>query len=475
MYINRKDFLKKLTALLLVSATVLTLFGCGKKNKNEDSKKTYAGAEEAVTEAEIDETPVLWSDTSTVTLSMFTYYFKSYYRTFITKYADYLDIWGLDTSKALSGQIFQEKYDWYQYMVSLAYNDTKETVALADAAKAKNTELGESDLAKIDSAIDQLKDAAENSGVTYEEYLKAMFGEAVNGATVEKCLRQLQLAQVYYDSRKETFVPEESEIDEEYANNPKKYEFYDCIKISVPEEDVSALTACESEEEFVSACRTVITDNNFGGEYDKSADTIEGLIQKKYVYRTPYSETSVIDKWAFEDGRAPYDIYTSEPTERGYITVYMLLPGEGVEGVLYRDDTPLKNLEYCLFEDAAEAEKVYKEWVDGGAAKSDFEALTEKYNGGKSTNIDRGDLASELTKWIFADGVTDGKHTMITVEDTGTYLLYMLADGEPSWRSDVRAGIINDRINEMMDSISEEYPSQYADGLYSVKEVTVSK
>ena len=76
MYMNRKDFLKKLTALLLVSATVLTLFGCGKKNKNEDSKKTYAGAEEAVTEAEIDETPVLWSDTSTVTLSMFTYYFN---------------------------------------------------------------------------------------------------------------------------------------------------------------------------------------------------------------------------------------------------------------------------------------------------------------------------------------------------------------------------------------------------------------
>lgn len=464
---------KKLAALLLAAAAMLTLFGCGVRKT--DAGDTYAGAEEAVKEAETDETPVLWSDTSTVTLSMFTYYFNSYYRSFITKYADYLDSWGLDTSKALSGQVFQEKYDWYEYMVSLAYNEAKDTLALADAAKAEKTELGEDDLTKIDETLEQLKKAASDNKLSYEEYLKMIFGEAVNGATVEKCLRQLQLAEVYYNSQKDSFEPNEKDIEKEYAENPKRYEFYDCIKISVPEDDVSALTACRDGEEFTDACREIITKNNFGGEYDKSSDSIEELIRKKHIQRNPYTETEEIGKWAFEDGRKPYDIYTSDPSKRGYVTVCMLLPTEAGDGVLYRDDMPLKNLRYCLFEDAAEAQEAYNGWKDGGATADGFEALGKEYNGGKSTNIDRGDLVSELTDWIFADGRAEGDNTMITVEGTGTYLLYMLADGEPCWKSDVRSGIVNDKLNEMMDSLCEKFASKYADKIYSVKEVSVTK
>lgn len=467
--IQTKAALRRSLALVLALAAALTLFACSKKGSGKSGD--YKGAEEAVTEAEVNETPAIVTESSTVTVSMFTYYFNTYYRSFANKYAGYLSDWGLDTSKSLSGQTFQEKYDWYQYLITLCATEIKDTLALADGAKADKLELDDDALADIDDAVKQFKDAAEKSGTTYEQYLKTLFGEDVNGATVEKCLRQQQLAAVYYRNHKQE-EPDEAACAEEYKNNPQDYQFFDCIKATVPEADAETLAGSADSTEFAVRLRKIITDNNFGGNYDKSADTIESLLKNKYEYRTAKSDDAV-STWAFEDGRKPYDIYKSEPTERKMVTVVMILPtADGA--VLYRDETPLKNFEYCFFEDADKAQSVYSSWVDGGADKDAFTALEDEYNGGTSTNVDRGDISGSLADWLFSDSAVEGAHSVIDVDGVGTYILYMLADGEASWISDVRAAIVNKRANELVSSLSEKYPADMKDAIYDVKEVTIA-
>lgn len=466
-----KITLRRALALVLALTASLTLFACSKKGSGK--RGDYKGAEEAVTETEINETPAIVTEYSTVTVSMFTYYFNTYYRSFVNKYSEYLSDWGLDTSKALSGQTFQERYDWYQYLITLCATEIKDTLALNDGAKADKLELDEDALADIDDAVKQFEDAAEKSGTTYEQYLKTVFGEEVNGATVEKCLRQQQLAAVYYRSRKQE-APDDTACAEEYKKNPKDYQFFDCIKATVPEADAETLADSADSTEFAEKLRKIITDNNFGGNYDKSADTIESLLKNKYINRTAKSDDAV-STWAFEDGRKPYDIYRSEPTERGMVTVVMILPAAGADGtVLYRDETPLKNFEYCFFEDADKARSVYNSWVDGGADQDAFKSLEDEYKGGTSTNVDRGDISGALADWLFSDSAVEGAHSVIDVDGVGTYILYMLADGEASWLSDVRAAIINKRADEIVSSLSEKYPADMKDAIYDVKEVTIT-
>ena len=178
-----KIALRRALALVLALTASFTLFACSKKGSGK--RGDYKGAEEAVTDAEINETPVIVTEYSTVTVSMFTYYFNTYYRTFVNKYAGYLSDWGLDTSKSLSGQKFQNDYDWHQYLTTLCATEIKDTLALNDGAKADRLELDEDALADIDGAIDKFKEAAEQNGTTYEQYIKNVFGEAVNGATVD--------------------------------------------------------------------------------------------------------------------------------------------------------------------------------------------------------------------------------------------------------------------------------------------------
>lgn len=464
-----KITLRRALALVLALTASFTLFACSKKGSGK--RGDYKGAEEAVTDAEINETPVIVTEYSTVTVSMFTYYFNTYYRTFVNKYAGYLSDWGLDTSKSLSGQKFQNDYDWHQYLITLCATEIKDTLALSDGAKADRLELDEDALADIDGAIDKFKEAAEQNGTTYEQYIKNVFGEAVNGATVEKCLRQQQLASVYYKVHRQE-DPDDAACAEEYKKNPKNYQFYDCIKATVPEADAETLAGSADSTEFAERLRKIITDNNFGGNYDKSADTIESLLKSKYLYRTAKSDDD-ISAWAFEDGRKPYDVYRSEPNTREMVTVVMLLPSAD-GAVLYRDETPLKNFEYCFFENADKARSVYSSWVDGGADKDAFKALEDEYKGGTSTNVDRGDISGALADWLFSDSAVEGAHSVIDVDEVGTYILYVLADGEASWLSDVRAAIINKRAEDIVSSLSEKYPADMKDSIYDVKEVTIT-
>ena len=88
--------------------------------------------------------------------------------------------------------------------------------------------------------------------------------------------------------------------------------------------------------------------------------------------------------------------------------------------------------------------------------------------------MDRGDISGALADWLFSDSAVEGAHSVIDVDEVGTYILYVLADGEASWLSDVRAAIINKRAEDIVSSLSEKYPADMKDAIYDVKEVTIT-
>lgn len=463
---------KRLTALLLAVIMLASIASCSKKSSGVDRR-----AEEAVTEAEVDSTSVVWSDTSNVTLSMYSYFFNVYYKSFADRYGDYLDAMGLDTSKSLKDQKFSEDRTWYEYLMMLCFDDVKQTMALCDSAKAEGKELTDDDLEEINSILKEYDSTAEKSKMTTDAYLVTLFGEKVNRATVEKCLRMQHLSAMQYKVIANEEPMTDADCQKYFDENKNKFLYFDCLRIIVPEADSAALSACSNDAEFIEAMRGIITKNNFNGNYEKYADSIEGLLERKKLTRIGYDENDDVCTWAFSDDRQPYDVYT-KPTRESDMAVYMILP-TSEEGkytdILYRDLEPVRNVRYALIDDAEEAQRVYDEWKNSDSNNEQgFAALSEKYNGGTATNVDRGDYSTVLNEWMFSDNVKAGDSTVLTVDGAGTYLLYMLENGEASWLVDARSSISSGNVSSAVDELLKEFPSEYSAAIYNTEEFKIS-
>lgn len=463
---------KRFTALLLAAIMLASMASCSKKSSEVDRR-----AEEAVTEAEIDNASAVWSDTSNVTMSMYSYFFNVYYKSFANRYGDYLDAMGLDTSKSLKNQKFSEERTWYEYLMMLCFDDVKQTMALSDAAKADGKELSDDDLEEIKSTLEEYDNAAAESNMTTDAYLAILFGEKVNRATVEKCLRMQHLSAMQYKVVANEGSMTDADCQKYFEDNKNKFLYFDCLRIIVPEADSATLSACSNDVEFIEAMRKIITDNNFNGNYTKYANSIEGIIERKKYTRVGYDENDELCTWAFSSERQPYDVYT-KPTRESDIAVYMILPtteaGKYTD-ILYRDAEPVRNVRYALIDDAEEAQRIYDEWKSSDDNNEQgFAALCDKYNGGTAANVDRGDYNSVLNEWIFADSVKAGDSTVLTIEGAGTYLLYMLESGEASWLVDARSSISAGNVDSTVEELLKEFPSEYSTSIYNTEEVKLS-
>jgi len=473
--------MKRIIAIFLCFTFAFSLFACSKaeSEKKENDKETNK-----VQDAEDKDYTVaaVWSENTTVTLDMMTYYFNSYYRSFLEQYSEVLPQMGLDPTKDLSAQKYSDEYNWHQYMTLLVYNNMREMIALADAAKAEGAELGEEGKAELEEQMKGYKQAADESKLSLAEYISVAYGKGVTEDTLRRAIEIKLLASDYHTKLRESYDFSEEECEKYYEENSFRYLHYDCIKITVPKSDADILSKAEDEESFVQAMREIITKNNFLGDYDRFADTIEGQIKRKYLIRSNYVESSELCKWVNEEGRMPYDIHTKKESS-GDITVTMLLPASGgnsVNGVLYRDDEPLRNLKYIFFEDdesgteaIVKAETIYKNWQEDPTEER-FDELMEKYDGGTNLDISRGEFTSDLTDWIFDESRKAGDAGCLDA-DEGAYLIYILEDGEAAWLREVRTALENKQYEEDINNLIDKYPTEYDENVvYGIKEVTVA-
>ncbi len=470
---------KRSIALILAVVLAFSLFGC-RKAGGDDDKKDNGKNETAAADLNAD---AVWTDTTTVTHGMFIYYFNAYYRSFLEDYSDYLDVLGLDPSKSLMTQEQSEDYNWQQYMTLQVYRQLREMIALADAAKAEGMTLSKEDKADIDDQIANYTTLAAEAKMSTADYIEKVYGDGVTEDIMRKANELRYLANKYYTKLWDGYEFSEDECAEYYEKNRDSFLHFDYIKNTVPAKDAEKLKKCTDEESFINTMREIITKNNFLNDYDRFADTIEAQLQRKYVYRASYNKDSAFCKWAFQADREPYDIHTKKESS-GDVTVAMLLPTDElntINGILYRDDVPLKGVKYIFFEkdesDATaattKAETIYKNWQED-PTEEHFDELVEKFKGGTAEEINRGDFAEELIDWIFDKDREEGDVGVVHV-DVGSYILYQLPDGEASWISEVRKTLSDEQYTKDMNALMDKYPVDYEpDIVYNVKEVSVN-
>lgn len=464
--------MRRILALFLAAVMLLSVVGCAKKDKDGEKDK----------DSTVESPAAVWSDTTVVTESMFTYFYNAYYRYFLETYSSNLGTLGLDPTKSLSSQKQSEEYTWQQYFTVQVYKQLREMIALADSAKAAKFELSKDDKKIVDTEMANFDSIAKSNGYpTTAEYLEAAYGKGVTVEAVRAATELRTLANRYYKKLWEGYKFTDDELTARYEEQRNSYIHFDYIKITVPEESLDAFTSAKDEESFIEAVRAYITETNFLGEYDRFADKIEEQVKKKIYKRANYDPNYEVCKWAVEEDREAYDIHQKKEST-GNITVSMILPTTdpgAINEVIYRDDLPLKNVMYIPFVNSegtsgeTKAQSIYKNWQEKGT-KERFEELCSEYNGETAENITKGAFTEKVNEWIFAEERKAGDCEVIDGEG-GAYLIYMLEDGEPSWMADVRESLKSEAYDKDMDKMLKKHPTEYnGDFVYNIVEVSVS-
>lgn len=372
--------MKRIIALLLLSALLLTLFsGCAKEQPTEPTEPPTEAAEfiesdeealksyhYSITETAADD-PIMQA---TVVVDandnpclgnadLQIYYWIEFYN-FMNSYGAYASYFGLDYTKPLGEQdSMSEGMTWEQYFLQSALEHFRENYALAQAAYADGYKLSEDDEKMVNDVTDPESDfAAEYKNNGYEsadEYLRASFGDGVTTENYQNYLRLYYAAYDYYSKQREavssTFSEEDVEayFDEnatpasgegdnataagKYASTPKVTNVSVRHILIAPEGEKDTTTQDWPEEAWEAAqaqANAVYsrwlenpTEENFALIANEESADGDGTTGGLYEDFAPGSMTTNFNDWCFDEARVAGDTGIVK-TEYGYHIIYFL-------------------------------------------------------------------------------------------------------------------------------------------------------
>ena len=418
---------------------------------------------------------------------------------FYSQYGSYASLFGLDVSKALDQQFYDEENDitWADEFVETAKENAKAIYGIVDEANANGFTLTGDQATYVDTQMTNLSAYATLYGYKdVDGYLQAMYGAGATEEIVRNYMEMTYIAQCYQDSVAESMEYTAADIeakDKENANvfsnfsynsyylNTSKFleggvEGEDGTKTYSDEEKAAAVAAAEeAAKSLVESVNNVeqldlaIAALSINAESSSAASTACKDYSYDYI-------TTAIQSWVTDASRQAGDITyiasTSETdgveTVNGYYVVLfngsndntMLL--QNVRHILAKfeggktDDngtTTYSDEEKAAAKEAAEA--IYAEWKSGEATEDTFAALAnEKSDDGDGTtgglyeNIYPGQMVTNFNDWCF-DAARQAGDTEIVETEYGYHIMYYVGAAEQTYRE---YQIENTLRNEALDT-----------------------
>lgn len=189
--------------LIVVTAAVITVSGITKKNSVMNDTYVMVG-DEAVTKHEYD------------------FYYNMYLNQFLTTYSSIISYMGIDTTKDLSTQPYDESRSWKDVFDESAVNEMLNVKALYNDAAANGFEYDTA--ADYEELVNNVKTNTESSGISVSRYYKLMYGSYATADNVKPYIEENLIADAYYNKLLEDNKPADDEITAYYEENKKYYD-----------------------------------------------------------------------------------------------------------------------------------------------------------------------------------------------------------------------------------------------------------
>ena len=506
----RKRILAAAAAGILLLS--LPMSGCNKENNDESS------VPQSSKDTKFGDNIVAQSESYKISFPLMQYLYNSLYYRFLDSYGSYY----FDTSKSLSEQYVDadNTQSWHDYFVEMSKNYIQQTIVFAEAGNEAGTKITDENLAAINTQFDKMEEEATEKGLSLDEYIKKNYGDGVTREEIEKLMKMSYLAQNYANDLYDSFSYTDEQLEKYYSENKNQFSYADYMSYSFSystindegtsmvideekktesKEYADALANCKTSEDFeeyikkylkanpslvsmtTASAEASVTEEDFNQAVDNQA-------QSAYSEFVPYSDSSDVLQWVFEDGRKEGDT-TVIDTGAGYVAVLILKPA-------YRDEAITRDIRHILVainENPAEgeekvtdaqakekAEQIYREWLAGDATEETFAELAAKYsddpgsasNGGLYEDVREGTMVQPFNDWMFDSSRQGGDHDVVKT-DFGYHVMYFVKTGKEAWKSSVDQALREQSRSEKYEDLSKKYTVEIDDTALNDMEIIV--
>ena len=423
-------------------------------------------------------------------------------------YGDYATwVLGFDPSVPLNEQNYEAEKTYADYYVEKAIEDAKDIYAVYDAAVAANHTCTEEETAEITETIKGIEAAAKLSGVSFNRYLKAMYGNGANKANFKNYMNVITTVNSYQTKYHDSLTYDKAAIDAYDKEHFNEFSSFDYATFLVDSEDFltggtekdGTTVYSEKEKDDARKAAEAVAKELVESKAN-SVDSLDAAIKAHSKYKDNSSAkatksedaiyTSInenIAQWLGEEDRKIGDItyleYKNTVTDdegketevvEGYYIVIMLGRNDNHEKLVNvrhilvkptENSTNEDGTKYSSDEELAEAKKqieaIRDEWLAGEKTEESFGKLAiektqddgSKATGGLYEDVTPGSMVESFDEWIFDSSRKAGDYDIVKTE-YGYHLMYFVDHCDETYREHMITDTMREKdYNEWHDGI----------------------
>ena len=454
------------------------------------------------------------------------YYYRTalvneYYMSYYTGSSASFDPQGDLTTQYVDADQTQSYHD---YFLEQAMENLTEIAALENAADEAGYSMTDEEKADVQEQIDSMRQSAEQSGYTYEGYLKANYGKYMTPSAYKACLEREARVNGFYSDKSDSLEYTDEEIQayyDEHADDLDTFQYrYLFFDGSVPEttdeegntvepteeETAVAMEAAKAQADaFVDALNAAEDKDaafaelapNYVDEEDKDSYTEN---PDQTLYTTVGSNlASSYGSWLKDASRQAGDVEVLEnSTGDGYFVVLFLnrsldeTPTVDVRHILVladltqEDDPDTEDVDEstvptqeALDAAKAEAEDLLAQWESGDKTAESFGELANansddpgsNTNGGLYEKVYEGEMFGAFNDWIFDPARQSGDTTLIENTQSGQqgwHVVYFQGQNDPVWMGTATDTMRNEDMVTWLNDLTEGLEATQASGIQYV-------
>ncbi len=387
----------------------------------------------------------------------FDYMYNTVKTNYMQNYGSYLSYYGLSETTDPSTVMYNDKLSFKEYFEQLAVDQFKENAALQKEANAAGF--------KYDAGKDWTEflenagKSAKASDMNLADYLKNRFGTYATKSNLKPLVERSVTLSEYYQRVYDSKLPSDSEIDAYYDENKSTYDsvdyFISTVNAVMPTEPTELADEGAAVAEDGSYTPSDAEKNAAMEAARADADKAVKDIMTEGTAHTGELSSSVnfyVRDWLFDEARVEGDTTVIENTVSNcYYAVGF--------SSRYRVEAPTADIR-AIVTDTDNGAEIMSEWNATDKTEDSFIELVKRYSidsteGGLYENQNPDTYDGELKEWLFSGDRKEGDVANFFVQGTYTYVVYFKGEAEPVWKLSIRDAIMNTRMNEYMDTISE--------------------
>ena len=444
------------------------------------------------------------------------YYYIDSVNNYYNTYGSYAFLMGIDFSKPLNKQVYEEETGktWADYFLESATTTIKSTYALYELALKDGFELSEDEKKSIESSFSTMELYAMMYG--YDDangYLRALYGNGADVDSYREYTTVNQIANSYYAEYADTLDYTDEEIrnyeaskDEDGNERYNNFTSFTYATYYLPyskwtpskDADGKTITYTDEQKNEARAKAKAAAEALAAGNYE-DLDAFDAAIKAMEINKDQktgitcsrnedllYSSVnSLFIDWLTEEGRKEGDMtvieYASGEGENKVINGYYVVR----YGSFNENKFALKDVRHILisfeggkynsntgettYTDAEKkaalkkAEELYEQWKKGDMTEDSFAKLAKekstdpgsKDEGGLYENVYPGQMVEKFEDFCYAEDRKPGDHGIVE-SNYGYHIMFFVGDSDLTYRDFmIKNALTNEELEQWLEDLIE--------------------